>query len=185
MKYPSFLKKGDTIGVLATSCGSNVNPYRIKTMQALKNLEKLGYKIKKGHRIYRNTNAVSAPHNIRAKDFMSFYKNKNINVLWSTGGGELMMGMLPYIDFEKISKLPAKLFIGFSDNTTLTFTRNEKNMTNYATPFGNLVIGIDTQRIALEMSEQKMDIKVDYALDINYEFLADCKISIEVSALPS
>lgn len=70
-------------------------------------------------------------------------------------------------------------------NTTLTFTRNEKNMTNYVTPFGNLVIGIDTQRIALEMSEQKMDIKVDYALDINYEFLADCKISIEVSALPS
>lgn len=70
-------------------------------------------------------------------------------------------------------------------NTTLTFTRNEKNMTNYATPFGNLVVGIDTQRIALDMSELKMDIKVDYALDINYEFLADCKISIEVSALPS
>ena len=70
-------------------------------------------------------------------------------------------------------------------NTTLTFTQNEKNMTNYATPFGNLVIGIDTQKIALEMSEKKMDIKVDYALDINYEFLADCKISIEVSALPS
>ena len=70
-------------------------------------------------------------------------------------------------------------------NTTLTFTKNEKNMTNYATPFGNLVVGIDTQRIALEMSEQKMRIKVDYALDINYEFLADCKISIEVSALPS
>ena len=70
-------------------------------------------------------------------------------------------------------------------NTTLTFTKNEKNMTNYATPFGNLVIGIDTQAINLEMSESKMDIKVDYALDINYEFLADCKISIEVSALPS
>lgn len=70
-------------------------------------------------------------------------------------------------------------------NTTLTFTKNEKNMTNYATPFGNLIVGIDTQRIALELSEQKMDIKVDYALDINYEFLADCKISIKVSALPS
>ena len=43
-------------------------------------------------------------------------------------------------------------------NTTLTFTRNEKNMTNYATPFGNLVVGIDTQRIALELEEDKMDI---------------------------
>ena len=70
-------------------------------------------------------------------------------------------------------------------NTTLTFTKNEKNMTNYSTPFGNLVIGIDTQAINLEVSESKMDIKVDYALDINYEFLADCKISIEVSSLPS
>ena len=70
-------------------------------------------------------------------------------------------------------------------NTTLTFTKNEKNMTNYATPFGNLVIGIDTQRINLEMTESKMDIKVDYALDINYEFLADCKISIAVTSPPS
>ena len=70
-------------------------------------------------------------------------------------------------------------------NTTLTFTQNEKNMTNYATPFGNLVIGIDTQKIALDMAEEKMGIRVDYALDINYAFLADCKISIEVSALPS
>ena len=70
-------------------------------------------------------------------------------------------------------------------NTTLTFTKNEKNMTNYATPFGNLVVGIDTQGIDLDLKEDKMDIKVDYALDINYEFLADCKISIEVTALPS
>lgn len=70
-------------------------------------------------------------------------------------------------------------------NTTLTFTKNEKNMTNYATPFGNLVVGIDTQGIDLDLKEDKMDIKVDYALDINYEFLADCKISIEVTALSS
>ena len=68
-------------------------------------------------------------------------------------------------------------------NTTLTFTQNEKNMTNYATPFGNLVVGIDTQKIALQLEENKMDICVDYALDINYEFLADCKISIAVTAL--
>ena len=70
-------------------------------------------------------------------------------------------------------------------NTILTFTKNEKNMTNYATPFGNLVVGIDTRGIALDLQEDKMDIKVDYSLDINYEFLADCKISIAVTALSS
>lgn len=69
-------------------------------------------------------------------------------------------------------------------NTTLTFKKNEKNMTNYTTPYGNLIIGINTQEIALELAEKKMDIRVDYSLDINYEFLADCKISIAVTALP-
>ncbi len=69
-------------------------------------------------------------------------------------------------------------------NTTLNFKKNEKNMTNYATPYGNLLVGIDTQSVKLELSEEKMDIRVDYALDINYEFLADCKIAIAVTSLP-
>ena len=122
MRYPKFLKDNDTIGILATSCGNNVNPYRIRAQVGIKKFSELGYKIKRGHRVFANYNATSAPHEIRASDFMSFYRNKNIDFLWSTGGGELMMGMLPYIDFEKIKKLPPKFFMGFSDNTNLTFT---------------------------------------------------------------
>ena len=122
MRYPKFLKDNDTIGILATSCGNNKNPYRIRCQTAIKNMEEKGYKIKRGHRVFANYNATSAPHSIRAKDFNLFYKNKNIDILWSTGGGEIMMGMLPYIDFDKISKLNPKLFVGFSDNTNLTFT---------------------------------------------------------------
>ena len=122
MRYPKFLKDNDTIGILATSCGNNVNPYRLRAQQAIKNMEEKGYKIKRGHRVFANYNATSAPHSLRAKDFSAFYKNKNIDILWSTGGGELMMGMLPFIDFEKIKALNPKLFVGFSDNTNLTFT---------------------------------------------------------------
>ncbi len=122
MKYPKFLNEKDSIGLLATSCGSNVNPYRIRTQKGIQYFEKLGYQIKKGHRIYRNVNAVSAPASLRGKDFMSMYKNKNIHFLWSTGGGEIMMSMLPFVDFEKIKQLSPKYFMGFSDNTNLTFT---------------------------------------------------------------
>lgn len=122
MRYPNFLKDNATVGLLATSCGNNVNPYRIKAQVGIKNFEALGYKIKRGHRVFANYNATSAPHELRAKDFNSFYKNKNIDFLWSTGGGELMMGMLPFVDFEKIKKLSPKFFMGFSDNTNLTFT---------------------------------------------------------------
>lgn len=121
MKYPSFLKENDTIGLIATSCGSNSNPYRLRTKVAIDMFSK-HYKIKKGHRLYRNTLGVSAPASVRGKDFNLMYKNKNIDLIWSTGGGELMMSMLPFVDFEKIKKLPPKYFVGFSDNTNLTFT---------------------------------------------------------------
>ena len=68
-------------------------------------------------------------------------------------------------------------------NTILSFQENEKNMTNYATPFGNLVMGIHTHQIDLTVQEDKILVHVDYALDVNYEFLADCKITITVTAL--
>ena len=68
-------------------------------------------------------------------------------------------------------------------NTMLSFKQNEKNMTNYATPYGNLIMGINTHQINLKMNESKLEIHVDYALDINYEFVADCKIAITATSL--
>lgn len=68
-------------------------------------------------------------------------------------------------------------------NTMLSFKQNEKNMTNYATPYGNLIMGINTHQIDLKMNESKLEIHVDYALDINYEFVADCKIAIAATSL--
>ena len=68
-------------------------------------------------------------------------------------------------------------------NTMLSFHKNEKNMSNYATPFGNLIMGIHTHQIALDMQEDKLLVHVDYALDVNYEFLADCKITITATSL--
>lgn len=122
VKYPKFLNDNSCIGLLATSCGNNVNPYRIRLKKGIEIFLNKGYKIKKGHRLYSNFNAVSAPHILRASDFNKMYKNKNVDFIWSTGGGEIMIGMLEYIDFEKIKSLPPKFFMGFSDNTNLTFT---------------------------------------------------------------
>lgn len=68
-------------------------------------------------------------------------------------------------------------------NTMLSFKENEKNMTNYATPFGNLVMGIHTQQIDLNVEKDKIGLNIEYSLDVNYEFLAECKISIAVTAI--
>ena len=53
-------------------------------------------------------------------------------------------------------------------------------MTNYVTPYGSLLVGIDTDRIDIRESDDVINIDIDYALDINYEHLANCKIQMEI-----
>lgn len=63
-------------------------------------------------------------------------------------------------------------------NVHMVFEEKQKNMTYYDTPFGNLLIGLSTSRIDVNEEENVIEIKIDYSLDINYEFVSDCKISI-------
>lgn len=65
-------------------------------------------------------------------------------------------------------------------NVHMIFEENKKNLTYYNTPFGNLLVGISATDIALDTRADGMDIRVDYALEVNYEHLADCNISVNV-----
>lgn len=67
-------------------------------------------------------------------------------------------------------------------NVHMVFEENKKNLTYYNTPFGNLLVGISATDIALDAGEDSLDIRVDYALEVNYEHLADCTISMNVQA---
>lgn len=65
-------------------------------------------------------------------------------------------------------------------NVHMVFEENRKNMTSYHTPYGDIIVGIDTKEIQIKEQEDQIDVNVCYALDVNYEFLADCEISIEI-----
>jgi uncharacterized beta-barrel protein YwiB (DUF1934 family) len=65
-------------------------------------------------------------------------------------------------------------------NVHMVFQENKKNMTNYNTPFGQILIGIDTKKIQIAEQEDDIMVDVDYALDVNYEFLTDCHIKIHI-----
>lgn len=69
-------------------------------------------------------------------------------------------------------------------NTSMIFEENRRNMTNYNTPFGALTIGIDASNIDVKEEEEEINVNVDYAIDVNYEYLADCKIALKIQALP-
>ena len=68
---------------------------------------------------------------------------------------------------------------GFT-NALMVFEENKRNMTNYVTPYGTLLVGIDTDKVDIRESDDVINIDIDYALDINYEHLANCRIKMEI-----
>lgn len=67
-------------------------------------------------------------------------------------------------------------------NVHMIFEENKKNMANYATPYGNILIGIDARSVKMTEEEERIKVDVDYALEINYEHFADCKIKMDIRA---
>lgn len=66
-------------------------------------------------------------------------------------------------------------------NVQLNFCRDHKTVSNYRTGYGNLVMGITTNGYFMEESEEKISLRVEYGLDVNYEFLADCTLCVEIT----
>lgn len=65
-------------------------------------------------------------------------------------------------------------------NVHMVFEENKKNMTSYATPYGNIIIGIDTETINVKQDEDRILVNVAYALEANYQHMADCKIEMDI-----
>ena len=70
-------------------------------------------------------------------------------------------------------------------NVHMIFEEKKKNVTDYKTPFGSILIGIDTRQISVEEAEEQIRVNVDYALEINYEHLADCSITMNIKSRES
>ena len=66
-------------------------------------------------------------------------------------------------------------------NTQMVFTEGKKNMTSYVTPFGNIMIALDTEKIVVEETDEELKIHIDYGLEANYQYIADCHITVTVT----
>lgn len=122
MKKPEFLKLNGTIGVIAPSFGVFEEPYISRYFKAKEFFLKQGYHIVECPSLFKENFLDDAKPNVRAKEFMDMYLDERIDILFSAAGGELMIELLEYIDFDKIKKAKPKFFMGYSDNTNLTFT---------------------------------------------------------------
>ncbi len=65
---------------------------------------------------------------------------------------------------------------------SMIFEKGQKHLSRYTTPFGNLMVGIDTTSIRLKEQEDRLDIEVLYHLELNYEYFADARVVIGVQS---
>ncbi len=67
-------------------------------------------------------------------------------------------------------------------NVHMVFEKNKKNVTCYETPFGSLMLGINAKDIKITEEENDISVDVRYALELNYEHLADCTIKMAIQS---
>ncbi len=67
-------------------------------------------------------------------------------------------------------------------NVHMVFEKNKKNVTYYYTPFGSLLIGIDAKRVKIAETDENIDVTVNYDLEVNYQFLANCNITMNIKS---
>jgi Uncharacterized protein conserved in bacteria len=82
----------------------------------------------------------------------------------------------------KISGNQVEIIKKGSSRTHMIFEENQKNMSYYNTPFGNLLVGIFTTRIKVTEEETSLQVEIDYGLDVNYTHVSDCNIVIKVNS---
>ena len=62
----------------------------------------------------------------------------------------------------------------------MIFEKNRKNLTYYRTPYGQKLVGVNTRNMEVSVEDDRINVQVDYELDVNHEPLADCKIRLDI-----
>ena len=129
---PKKLKKGDTIAIVSPSWGGpSVFPHVYEN--GLKILEEWGLKIKEYPTARASADYLRKNPEMRAKDINDAFYNPEVKAILTSIGGDDSVRILPYIDREIIKNNP-KIFLGYSDATTLHVFFNQLGLVTFYGP---------------------------------------------------
>lgn len=121
MIYPKNLEKGYHIGVTATSEGFTKEADINRLNHGIEQFQKLGYPVIETDNVRKSVKGRSSDGTSRAKQLMQLITDPRIRVILAASGGDYLVEMLPYLDYELLRTNP-KWLQGFSDTTGLIFT---------------------------------------------------------------
>ena len=107
------LPRNGTIGIFCPSHVADMERYTREVFV----LERLGFKVKFGVNVQKDTYGYAASAEERAADFDALVADDSVNMVFFSGG-ESAVEILPLIDYDNISRHP-KLFCSYSDGTSI------------------------------------------------------------------
>lgn len=116
---PQKLRKGDTIGIVSPSgtiIGKKERTERFN--KGIKELHQLGFKTKLARHANGKYFYSAGTPKERASDIHAMFRDKNVQAIMWTQGGDTANEVLPLLDFDLIKANP-KIFVGMSDGATL------------------------------------------------------------------
>ena len=170
-----MLNKNDKIALVVCSNGKNIeDKERLEKLESI--LVEMGLVPVFTKYIYKDKFGRGAKAQVRGEELMSFYKNKEIKVIFDISGGDIANEILDYLDYDVI-KRNYKPFFGYSDLTTvLNVLRSQTNEVNYLYQILNI---IESEEIKTSVENTFM--KNEQTLfDVKWKFLQGSRIEGEV-----
>jgi muramoyltetrapeptide carboxypeptidase len=121
MIYPKFLQHDSIIGITAPSDGNKKDIDIIRLENGKKRLQRMGYTVIETANVRSSDKGRSSDGRTRALELNELIENEKVRWIVAAKGGDFLVEMLPFVDFNKIKANPTWMQ-GYSDNTGLDFT---------------------------------------------------------------
>lgn len=144
MLKPRALRPGDTVAVVTPS--SSIDEERLN--KGLGVLHRAGYKTKIYPHVLDSHFYLGGTDEDRAKDLMAAFQDPECAAVYCSRGGYGCARLFPYLDLDIMAQ-SGKMFMGFSDISTMHIALNQKGLVTFHTPMA-LTLAYDREPWVIE-----------------------------------
>ena len=131
---PPALKPGDTVAI-SSPAGAVWEEAQVEKFAGI--VKSLGLEVKTGQTLQEKYGYFAGSDELRAKELMSFFADKEVKAIFCMKGGWGCARLLDKLDYEMIRQNP-KVLMGFSDITSLLLAINARTgLVTFHGPVGN------------------------------------------------
>ena len=65
-------------------------------------------------------------------------------------------------------------------SVNMLFEKDKKNLSFYELPFGNMLIGVQAEKLEFRQSEDGLLVDMDYELEIDEKYVSQCQMKMEI-----